>query len=85
MKYRKKPVVIEAIEWTGENMDAVRTFCLGFRRTTFAPGRVYIETLEGVMAANVGDYIIRGIKGEVYPCKPGIFAATYDPVEEPTP
>ena len=77
MKYRKKPIIIEAIQWTGENVTEVREFCKP-RTTATEPGRVYIETLEGVMAANIGDWIIRGIKGEVYPCKPDIFEATYE-------
>ena len=60
MKYRKKPVVIEAFV-TEEPMD--------------------IETLEGVMHASAGDYIITGVEGERYPCKPDIFARTYEPVD----
>jgi len=79
VKYRKKAIVIEAIQWTGENMEEVKEFGTGFRAISFEPGRCYIETLEGVMAANVGDWIIKGIKGEIYPCKPDIFEATYEP------
>lgn len=61
MKYRKKPIIIEAYQ-TGKVM--------------------YIETLEGVMKADVGDYIITGVRGEKYPCKPDIFEQTYEPVTD---
>ncbi len=63
MKYRKKPVVIEAYQ-TDKEMD--------------------IETLEGTMHASVGDYIITGVRGEQYPCKPDIFEQTYEPADAPT-
>jgi len=59
-KFRKKPVVIEAIQLTE---------------------RIEIETLEGIMVGNVGDWLITGVKGEKYPCKDDIFRATYEPVE----
>ena len=80
MKYRKKPVVIEAMEWTGHNRLQILDFC------GFPPGdaHVKIETLEGVMSANVGDFIIKGVQGEFYPCKPDIFWQTYEPVGEET-
>lgn len=78
-KFRKKPVVIEAIQFTGRN-DAE---CLAFCPTATDPEAdgplLLIKTLEGVMECRPGDYIIRGIKGEFYPCKPDIFEATYDP------
>jgi hypothetical protein len=87
--FRKKPVVVEAIrveqfmyldpEWFHDAVTAgtVTTFGLG----KFGEGPVYclIETLEGTMRADDGDWIIRGVKGELYPCKPDIFAATYEP------
>ena len=63
MKYRKKPVVVEAYQ-TDKEMD--------------------IETLEGTMHASVGDYIITGVRGEQYPCKPDIFEQTYEPADAPT-
>lgn len=74
-KYKKKPVVIEAIRWYGFNEAEIDAFC---------PARVYtldglsIQTLEGLMKADIGDYIIKGIKGEFYPCKEDIFNLTYD-------
>lgn len=82
MKFRKKPVIIEAIQWTGENIIEVMQFMAPVRPVYLGNDeQVGIETLEGRMAANVGDWIIRGVAGELYPCKPDIFAATYEPAE----
>lgn len=81
MKYRKKPVEIEAIRWTGENEFEVSRF-VG-RKMFFNDLREpVIETLEGNMRAKIGDYIIKGVAGEFYPCKPDIFAETYEKTEE---
>lgn len=90
MKYRKKPVVIEAFQYNGDFQDrngtyyipdwaveANETGVLYFKDA----GDLYIKTLEGDMMANVGDYIIQGISGEIYPCKPDIFEQTYELVE----
>lgn len=92
LKYRKKPIVIEAFKWRG-------TFLGSFESYRDVPGwvndaviagtltgvcpeptKLQIKTLEGVMMADVGDFIIRGIHGELYPCKADIFEATYDAV-----
>lgn len=86
-KYRKKTVVIEAIQWLIENIQDVEKFFGGqaTMETWWLSGPepvVVIKTLEGEMRANVGDWIIKGVKGEFYPCKPDIFVATYEPVEE---
>lgn len=84
-KYVKKPVVIEAVQWTGDNRREIFDFCtLSYFNTDFETGNLnlMIQTLEGTMEASVGDYIIKGIKGEFYPCKPDIFALTYDEVTE---
>lgn len=70
-KYRKKPVVVEAVQWTGENFDEV----ISFAATAVwfdGLGAVWIDTLEGDMIAKIGDYIIKGVRGEFYPCKPDI-------------
>ena len=80
--FRKKPVVIQAIQFTGSNCIAVLHFMGGpwenpDLHDTDIP---YIHTSEGVMTASKGDWIIRGVKGEYYPCKPDIFEATYEPV-----
>ena len=96
MKYRKKPVAIEAIRYDGTNAAAIQSWAHrglppeasaivipnGYG-ITHAP--LSIRTLEGMMTANPGDWIIRGVKGEFYPCKPDIFEATYEPVEESKP
>jgi len=79
MKFRKKPVVIEAINFDGSNYNECKTF-IGdnFDNTLNYPN---IKTLEGVMRVNEGDWIIKGVKGEFYPCKPDIFEMTYEPVD----
>lgn len=77
-KFRKKPVVIEAIQWHGYNFSEVLALA---QSASFLDGILHINTLEGVMRANVGDWIIKGVKGELYPCKPDIFEATYERVE----
>ena len=86
MKYRKRPVVIDAVEWTGDNEQEIAemggdrelTFCDDFLENN---PTIEIKTLEGVMTASKGDFIIKGISGELYPCKPDIFEKTYEPVE----
>lgn len=89
-KYKKKPVVVEAMQFTGtkENLNLLMDFIdrdISVLRGG-APHRkiinIIIETLEGNHMANIGDYIIKGVKGEHYPCKPDIFEMTYEPVEE---
>lgn len=90
-KYRKKPVVIEAIEWTGENFDHVMNFMQEFHGHKLAyedaeeaaikTGTLHIRTLEGIMEAITGDFIIKGVAGEFYPCKPDIFSRTYELAE----
>ncbi len=81
MKYRKKPIVIEAIQWTGKNIDEVLRFMpkvdIGQKHQE---EELTIITLEGNMTTSKGDWIIKGVKGEFYPCKPDIFEATYEKV-----
>jgi len=79
-QYRKKPVVIEAVRFTGaDSRDEVVKFCpLAVWR--MGADTLTISTKEGLMTASVGDWIIRGVKGEFYPCKPDIFDATYEAV-----
>jgi hypothetical protein len=83
-QYRKKPVVIEAVQWTGENQGEVMRFTgdKAVYRSRTGGSELVVHTLEGVLVADPGDWIIRGVKGEFYPCKPDIFAATYEPAEE---
>jgi hypothetical protein len=87
MKFRKKPVVIEAMQWCGEDRSGeIYNFMKGTNRgICFDEPFLRIKTLEGEMTADKGDWIIKGVKGEFYPCKPDIFEATYEPVIEPTP
>ena len=81
-KFRKKPVVIEALQWTGWDEDFERIKIFVKPRNAFKGpiGELIIETFEGNHRANEGDWIIKGIKGECYPCKPDIFEQTYEPV-----
>ena len=79
-KFRKKPVEIEAVLWTGDNPKEVMGF-MDWRNVTYDDvDGMCIYTLEGIHHASIGDWIIKGVKGEFYPCKPDIFAATYDKV-----
>lgn len=86
-KFRKKPEAIEAIQWTGKNISAVMEFMLP-EEPTYMEGFsnrdeiVGIQTLAGLVVASLDDWIIRGVKGELYPCKPDIFELTYDAVEQ---
>lgn len=101
-KFRKKPVVIEAMQWTGENANAIVDWAQGgwkgatdldgshggiwlkqrvIEGTDEAVFTLIIPTLEGDHEARIGDWIIIGVKGEIYPCKSDIFAATYDPAD----
>ena len=82
MKFVKRPIIIEAVQHTGENLEEVCEFLRTYIRKTGDDG-IYIETLEGFMRADVGDWIIKGISGELYPCKPDIFALTYEEVKGP--
>ncbi len=83
-KYRKKPVVIEAFHYRSEaDFNLLRLFVGNDTPLhQMGDGVIGIETLEGVMRATPGDFIIQGIHGELYPCKPDIFEDTYEPVEE---
>ena len=84
MRYRKKPVVIDAFEWKADVAvdDVPQWFVDAYnKREVFRDidGSCAIRTLEGSMVAQKGDMIICGVKGEIYPCKPDIFNATYEP------
>lgn len=79
-KFRKKPAVIEAVRFDGFNFEEVEAFVIG--PLSIQGTQLFISTLEGKMGVSVGDWIIRGVKGEYYPCKPDIFAVTYEWVEE---
>ena len=88
-KFRKKPIVIEAIQWSGLPGDITLFSELGTGDRPLSLGAsdhadrydLCVETLEGVMTANPNDWIIQGVQGEIYPCKPDIFEATYEAVD----
>lgn len=78
MKYRKKPVVIDAIQFDGRNV--LELIWFAGEEVIIDVGDLFIRTLEGNMKISVGDYIIKGVHGEFYPCKPDIFLETYEKV-----
>lgn len=89
--FRKKPVTVAAIQWTGNNINEIKAFfgkdmtkCTQLSEVVLnkeVKGNLRIETLEGDHIASPNDFIIRGVKGEYYPCKPDIFEQTYEVVE----
>lgn len=80
---RKKPVEVEYVQWTGENRQEVLSFSNKVLWSCTSEGAVLtISTLEGTMTASIGDYIIKGVEGEFYPCKPDIFHKTYEEVPQ---
>lgn len=92
MKYKKKPITIEAIRWNGLNLEEIKKFVgnsliyeIFDEAWKLGKGRPMVEmkikTLEGIMTVSEGDYIIKGVQGEFYPCKPDIFEETYEQVE----
>lgn len=94
MKFRKKPVVIEAVQWNGDNLDEIKEFVSDnleefYEESISVDGdlvkifsHIEIRTLEGDHICTIGDYIIKGVNGEFYPCKPDIFEKTYNVVKE---
>ena len=91
MKYRKKPVVVEAFQFDGDFNDRNGNYYVpewavkGLKREYFTfedSGDLYVNTLEGTMVVSVGDYIIKGVQGEFFPCKPNVFHATYELAEK---
>ncbi|WP_122788868.1 hypothetical protein [Intestinibacillus sp. Marseille-P6563] len=79
MKYRKKPVVIDAVQWNGSNHAEICEFIDPESFEIIPKVGLVIHTLEGNLHASVGDYIIKGVNREFYPCKPDIFQKTYEP------
>ena len=82
LKYQKKPVVVEAVQYDGVNLNEVAQFLQVRYCTLDQKNDILINTLEGTMHASPNDWIIKGVKGEYYPCKPDIFEETYEPVPE---
>lgn len=83
MIVRKKPVEVEAFKLTQDNAGMLSDWCKGLlvKRADNFEASIQIITLEGVMTARQGDYIIKGVSGEFYPCAPGIFEQTYEVIE----
>ena len=94
-KFRNKPVVIEAIQWTGQNHREMWDFLTGktddylevsgehfYIDHAAVRGGLVIKTIEGPLVASIGDYIIKGVKGEFYPCKIDVFAKTYERIPD---
>jgi hypothetical protein len=79
VKFRKRTIIVDAIQWDG-NIDEIWQ-AFGTAEVSKEDDRLFISTLEGEITASVGDWIIRGVAGELYPCKPDIFDKTYEPVE----
>ena len=78
-KFRKKPIVIEAIQWIGgSSIHKIRSLNIHYVVKRYNDGTLIIKTLEGDHVASLGDWIIKGVKGELYPCKPDIFEMTYE-------
>lgn len=89
MKYISIPTVIDAFQWTGgpdqtEDPDWIIA-AIKAGKVRFGDHHMYIDTLEGVMTASIGDYIILGTEGELYPCKPVVFEKKYRPYKDGTP
>ena len=85
MKFRKKPIVVEAMQFTNETKNQVFNFVSCNRYADFDSKNnpiLVIETLEGDMVTSLGDWVIKGVNGEFYPCKPNIFEKTYEKVED---
>ena len=91
MRYRKKPIVIEAVQWNGHNLEEIKKFVgdsliYNISDAAWKVGKgtptvhIKIKTLEGIMLARAGDYIIRGVDGEIYPCKAEVFWRSYEEV-----
>ena len=81
-EYMKKQVVVQAIIWTGTNINEISEFITGQEFYETTTDELIIKTLEGDMRADIGDYVIKGVKGEFYPCKPDIFEMSYEEVEK---
>lgn len=88
MKFKKKPVIIEAVQWNGDNVGEILEFInhsdiriASHESEGVQKEELFINTLEGSMHASEGDWIIKGVHGEFYPCKPDIFDETYEPAE----
>lgn len=82
--YKKRPIIIQAVKWEGNNFDEVQELDYNpsnrVRQSNVEEGKLLIVTLEGIMTATLGDWVVRGVEGELYPCKPSVFDSTYEDV-----
>ena len=78
-RYRKKPCIVEAVRYDGHNIEEIQLWS-NRHFIQYQDGKLGIQTLEGIMEAKVGDYIIKGVAGEFYPCRPTIFLYTYEEI-----
>ena len=81
-RFRKRTNVIEAIQWTGNNLDEVTEFAKGSARVIYNDNELYILTLDGVEKVFDGDWIVKGAHGEFYPCSSNVFIETYEAVSK---
>ena len=87
--FRKRPITIQAVQWDGSIASgeaiaaALPAVSLHAEKDDPRPPRLAVATLEGVLCARPGDWIIQGVVGEVYPCRPDVFAATYEAIDAP--
>ncbi len=81
-KFRKKPIIVEAVQWDPSTKESAVELLRFLPNPSFVGDTIEFKTLEGIMTAQRGDWIIKGVAGEFYPCKPNIFEMTYEPVEE---
>ena len=79
-RFRKKPIEVEAVQWDPSTKEGAVELLRFLPNPAFVGDTIQFKTLEGIRTAQRGDWIIRGVKGEFYPCKPDIFEATYEPV-----
>lgn len=82
MKYVKRPIPIEAVQWDGFNFSEIQHFMENNKPIVNSKNQLVISTLEGEMCADVGSYIIKGVIGEFYPCREDVFNDTYEPIQE---
>ena len=81
-RFRKRPVEVEAMQYTGKNVPALHEFCKDIRISGGIIGNLYVIALEGLMNVSEGDWIVKGVAGEFYPVRPDIFEQTYEVIDE---
>ena len=82
MWYVKKPIPVQALQWTGDNFEEIHNFITNYPVVITSNNELIVSTLEGDMRAPIGSYIIQGVEGEFYPCRGPIFEKTYQSIEK---